>query len=326
MAGQNAPYCSVQNLGRGSECNPDLRLPESFTVEALYDIMTKYPKGLIIWPELIQVKEFQMAKEYNRGLPAFLTDIYDFKPKWKRWTVGNGERVVEEPVISILAAGITSWFAKNLQAIDFKGGLWTRFLFVPAPIMERNYSLPRPFTLDPAITRRLNALNDMEGGEIDLLRIMPSMQEWGARHQEETMRLETEILSAMYQRLEVMLLKLAAIFQLSHDQTTVITPEIFQDVVKVIDCVKSKLPAFFEEEIQFSEHEKAMGTILKYLRKKGRALKKEILQGTRVPKRIADPALQQLEDEEKIRSEEIPAPSRGGRPGRMYVYISEDGR
>jgi len=62
------------------ECNPNLRLPESFTVEALYEIMQKYPKGLIIWPELIQVKEFQMAKEYNRGLPAFLTDIYDYKP------------------------------------------------------------------------------------------------------------------------------------------------------------------------------------------------------------------------------------------------------
>lgn len=308
------------------ESNPDLKLPESFTVEALYDIMRKYPKGLIIWPELIQVKEFQMAKEYNRGLPAFLTDLYDFKKKLKRWTVGNGEIVVEEPVISILAAGITNWFTKNLQAIDFQGGLWTRFLFVPAPTMERRYSPPTPFTLDQAIVRRLNALNDLEGGEINLSRIMPLMQEWGVRHQEQTMRLETEILSAVYQRLEVMLLKLAAIFQISHDQSTVITPEIFREAVKVIEHLKAQLPAFFEEEIQFGEDEKAMGTILKYLRRKRRALKKEILQGTKIPKKFADPALLQLEEEEKIRSEKIPAPSRGGRPGRRYEYVSEDGR
>jgi hypothetical protein len=139
------------------------------------------------------------------------------------------------------------------------------------------------------------------------------------------MRLETEILSAMYQRLEVMLLKLAAIFQLAHGQTTVITPETFREAVKVIDYLKAQLPAFFEEEIQFSEHERAMSTIFKYLRRKRRALKKEILQGTKISAKMANLALQQLEEEEKIRSEEIPVPLRGGRSGMRYVYIDEEG-
>ena len=123
-----------------------------------------------------------------------------------------------------------------------------------------------------------------------------------------------------------MLLKLAAILQISHDQSFVVTPDSFAEAVKIVEYLKSQMPAFFEDEIQFSEHEKVMSTILKFLRKKGSALKKEILQGTKVASAKANQALQQLEEEEKIRSENIPAPPRGGRPGMRYTFIEETGR
>jgi len=91
------------------ESNPNLGMPELFTVEGLYKRLAEEerPKKLVIWPELMQLKEFQMGKEYNRGSAAFLTDIYDYKERWRKWTVGDGEIIVEEPVISILTAGIT---------------------------------------------------------------------------------------------------------------------------------------------------------------------------------------------------------------------------
>ena len=303
------------------EVNPELSFPDSFTVEALYEILKAHPRGLLIWPELIQVKEFQMSKEYNKGLPAFLTDIYDYKNRLKRWTVGNGEIVVEKPIISILAAGITDWFTKNLQAIDFHGGLWTRFLFVPAPEQERRFTLPQNFELDRAIIQQLIALNDLPEGEVNLSEIRPLLQEWGDRHQQETTRLGTGILAAMYQRLEVMLIKLAAILQLSDNQTLIITPPTFREAVKIIDFMKARLPTFFMNEIQFGEFDRAKATILKFIKKKGRATKKEILQGTKVPKKLTDPVLQQLVEEEEIRDEPIPHPEHGGRSGVAYIYI-----
>jgi len=121
--------------------NKNLCLPESFTPEALFSILKKRKRGLINWRELNQVKEFQMAKEYNKGLPAFLTDIYDFKEIWKRWTKGEGETIIERPINSILAAGITNWFTENLKKIDFEGGLWTSFLFIPGPEEEKAFRL-----------------------------------------------------------------------------------------------------------------------------------------------------------------------------------------
>jgi len=308
------------------ETNPDLILPESFTVEALYKIMSVRPKGLITWSELIQVREFQMATNYNRGLSSFLSDVYDYKKRWERQTVRDGKIIVKEPVISILAGGITNWFTKSLQILDFQGGLWTRFLFVPAPEMERKYTLPKSFILDPKIVKRLKVLNNLEAGEIDLSQIKPLISEWGTKHQEETQQLGIEIMSPMYQRLEVMLIKLAALFQISHNRKMVITPETFKEAVKVIEYLKGLLPNFFKEEIQFHESDKAVITILKYLRRKGRAKKKEILQGTKIPKKFADPALKQLIEEEEIKSIEISTSSRGGRPGIAYEYMDEDKR
>ena len=307
-------------------CNPNLKLPESFTVEALYQIMNEQHRGLIIWPDLIQVKEFLMAKNYNKGLSAFLSEIYDYEDTWERRTVRGGKIIVEEPVISILAAGITNWFTKNLNPLDFQGGLWTRFLFVPAPEMERKYTLPKSFIFDPKILKRLRVLNNLEAGEVDLSQIKPLILEWGAKHQEETQQLDIEIMSRMYQRLEVMLFKLAAILQISHNRKMIITPETFKEAVKVIEYLKGLLPNFFEKEIHFDESNKAQATILRFIKRKGRALKKEILQGTKIPKKLADPALKQLIEEEEIKPIEIPTSSRGGRPGIAYEYMGEDKR
>jgi len=306
------------------EVNPDLRLPDSFTVEALYDILRERSKGLIIWPELIQVKEFQMTRKYNEGLGAFLTDIYDFKKRLTRWTRKDGEIVIEEPVVSILTAGITDWFTKNLQANDFHGGIWTRFLFVPSPETDRRFSLPRPFELDPGLVQLLTRMDGKSAAEVSLAEIQPKLKDWGARHQQVTMSLGTGILSAMFQRLEVMLIKLAAILQLSHDGSLTITPITFREAVKIIEYLKAQLPAFFNAEIQFGEFEKARATILKFIKKKRRAMKKEILQGTKIPKKLADPALQQLVEEEEIKEEEIPASGHGGRRGVAYIYIGSE--
>ena len=135
-----------------------------------------------------------------------------------------------------------------------------------------------------------------------------------------------EILSFMYQRLETMLIKLAALFQISQNRKMVITPDTFKEAVKVIEYLKRLLPNFFEKEIHFDESNKAQATILRFTKRKERALKKEILQGTKIPKKLADPSLKQLIEEEEIKPIEIPTSSQGGRPGIAYEYIGEGER
>lgn len=59
------------------ETNPDLILPESFTVEALYKIMSVRPKGLITWSELSQ--RVGPSPVMKRLIRAFLKNVKNEK-------------------------------------------------------------------------------------------------------------------------------------------------------------------------------------------------------------------------------------------------------
>lgn len=299
------------------EVDPGLLLPESFTPEAMYNILQAHPRDLIIWRELIQVKEFFFGADYSKALPAFLTDAYDYKKEFTRWTKAEGEIRIENPVISILAAGIASWFVKNLNETDFQGGIWTRFLFVPAPDQEHRYRLPRKFELNPMIKGRLMRLNDRAPEEIDISEITPLIQTWGQRHMEQSMNLEHVILQSIFLRLEVMLIKLAALFQLAENESVIVGESAFRDAERVIEYIKRRLPPFFQEEVQFSPTEQARAKIEKYIKTKGPAAKGAILRGTHVDTMLADRILKQLIDEGQITVDKsIP---KVGRPAMVYT-------
>jgi len=298
--------------------NSNLIFPDSFTPEALYEILKKYPRGLLIWRELIQVKEFQLGAEYNKGLASFLVDLYDYKEQHKRWTKGDGEIVVDNPIVSILSAGIASWFVENLKKKDFEGGIWTRFIFVPAPEQEREFSLPKPFFPIPVIEDRLKELDAREEAEMDIHPILPAMIEWGREHMKQTLRMEG-VLQAVFQRLEVMLLKLACLFQLATDGSTVVTETAFNDAVAVIEYIKRKLPPFFRDEIHFNNFEKAVAATLKLFKKKKKDLtRSDITRGARLNAKLADDVLDQLIAEDQVERKEGKSGPEGGAKGTIY--------
>lgn len=305
------------------DINPELLLPESFTPEALFDILQVQPRGLIIWRELIQVKEFMFGSEYSKGLPAFLTDAYDYKAEYKRWTKGEGQIRIENPIVSILAAGIASWFVKNLCEIDFQGGIWTRFLFVPAPDQVHRYRLPQKFTLDPMIKGRMMTLNDRPGEEIDLSVVRPLIQIWGEQHMEQSLRLDNGILQAVFLRLEVMLLKLAALFQLAQDGQALVQELAFRDAERVIEFIKRRLPPFFNEEVQFTPFDQARAKIEKFLKTKGQSSKGDILRYTHINTTWANKILDQLQEEQRVRLVDVPSSEKRGKPTRLYAYVSQ---
>jgi hypothetical protein len=302
--------------------NPELLFPESFTPEALLEILSKQNRGLLRWSELIQVKEFQFGSDYNRGLPSLLTDLFDFKEKVKRWTKG-GKVEINEPIISILAAGISSWLVQNLNQLDFQGGIWTRFIFVPVPEEERKFKLPKEFILDIEIQDKLKELDSLDGRKMDLSRVLPLMESWGKRHMKQTLQLQNDILQANFQRLEIMLLKTSCLLQLAENGSTTIEPETFQEAVRIIEYLKRVLPVFFEEEIKFTEVDKAKARVRKILKIKRNLKKTEILRRANINTDLAKKVLDQLVEEGEIKPISIKPTSKGGRPGVLYKFIGE---
>lgn len=264
------------------EVNEDLCLPESFTPEALFSILKEQPRGIIFWREFNQVKEFLMGKEYSKGIPELLTDIYDFKKKWKRRIKSERELIVlENPILSVLAAGVTDWFTNKLKEIDFQGGLWTRFLFIPAPEEERTYHWPNKLTLNSEILERLKKLDSLEAKVIDFSKVKPMIIEWGIKHMEQAQKLDSELFRATFLRLEGTLLKLAALLQLSQNCSTTVESDSLREAVKIIEHLKRKLTVFFKEEIYFEEGDKRRMKVLKYIKKKKVVPYRNLLQDVR---------------------------------------------
>lgn len=286
------------------DVNEELCLPESFTPEALFSILQDQSRGIIFWREFNQVKEFIMGKEYSKGIPELLTDIYDFKKRWTRRIKSEKEPIVlESPILSILAAGVTDWFTKNLKEIDFQGGLWTRFLFVPAPEEKKTYHWPRKFIFNPVVSVELKKLNDLEASEIDLSEVKTEITEWGTNHMKQAQELDSDLFKATFQRLEVMLLKIAALLQLSQDYTPVVKLETFREAVKIIEFLKKRLATFFNEEIQFGDNEKRKMKVLKYIKKKKKVEYSILLRNVRVKANQLKAILHELKAEGRIKWE-----------------------
>ena len=306
-----------------SEVDPELLLPDSFTSEALLHILSKHSRGLLAWRELIQVKEFQFGSDYNKSLPSLLTDLFDFKSQIRRWTKTDGETIINNPIISILAAGISTWLVQGLKQVDFQGGIWTRFLFVPVEEDNgRKFHLPKEFTTIPAITEKLKRLNEMEAQKIDISEIYPLLQRWGERHHSQAKTLDNDLLKATFQRLEVALLKIACLLQLADNETTTVKPKAFNEAVKVIEYLKRILPPFFEEEIVFTPFDRDRIRILKYVKDKLEVTQNEILRYSHFEAKALRKILDQLIGEEIIGMKfgERAGP---GRPPKIYYYTGE---
>jgi len=167
----------------------------------------------------------------------------------------------------------------------------------------------------------LTHLNDREEKEIDITGIRPLIQTWGTRHMEQSLSLENGILQAVFLRLEVMLLKLAALFQLAEDGETIVKEPAFRDAERVIEFIKRRLPAFFQEEVQFTDFDKARAKMEKFLRTKGPTAKGDILRGTHFEAKMADRILKQLIDEGRAKLERVESTEKRGRPTVLYSYV-----
>jgi len=302
--------------------NPGLILPESFSPEALIEILSKKTRGLILWRELIQVKEFNFGSDYSKALPSLLTDIYDFKARLKRWTKAESEIVAENPTLTILSAGIQSWLVSGIRQEDFMGGIWTRFLFIPAPEQDyKPYRRPNRFSLLPEIIERLRKLDTIEGCELDLEMIFPLLDEWGGQHQAQAMKIENDLMQANFLRFEVALLKIAAILQLADNPSSfAIEPKAFLESVKILNFLKYELPIFFEEHVVFGEEEKNRAAVIRLLKKHGQLLHSDLQRLAHIRK---SESLYSIMTELKGLTKEDPVPptSQGGKPGKLYSWI-----
>ncbi len=87
--------------------------------------------GLIKAPELSVLFGKQ---QYNTGLVALITDLYDFREEWSSETIMRGRNVLKNVCISILGGSTPTWLQKMLPEDAFTGGFMSRFILCEMPV------------------------------------------------------------------------------------------------------------------------------------------------------------------------------------------------
>lgn len=126
-----AKKSSAISLATGlfDDCGLEVRLPSETTREALWDVLSRQPCGVI---ELTEFMGFLQTsgRDYMSGIKEDLCAFFDSLESHKR-ELKSGQVEVKRPAVNILGAAVTDVVIEWVRARDLAGGFLSRFLFVP---------------------------------------------------------------------------------------------------------------------------------------------------------------------------------------------------
>lgn len=91
--------------------------------------------GLLKAPELSVIFGKQ---QYNTGMVALITDLYDYREEWTSETIMRGKNILRHNCLSVLSGSTPDWLQSMLPQDAFTGGFMSRFILVEMPITYLN--------------------------------------------------------------------------------------------------------------------------------------------------------------------------------------------
>lgn len=310
-------YDYLKEVGRIAPEPTSLIYPSIFSPEAFFDELEGRKRGIILWRELNTVKAL-FSKTYGKGLPSLFTNIWDGRSVSQRFKK-EGFRKVDDPVVSILCGGIGEWLVEGLRRLDFQGGLWTRFLFVPVAPRKIDYRLPGSFTLNSEIISELRRLIALPPGAMDIEAIKPAINHWMVEITKEKQALGDAIAETFYNKLEINAVKIACLLQLAANYSIAVKEEAILDAINICEWIKRRLPNLLRGFMQ-TDWDRERERILNVLERKGDSTTREIYMFANIDSSHGIKHLENLIDEGLVSSRGTKKGSRG-RPGRIFFLI-----
>jgi len=123
-----------------NEVDENIRLPEEFSLEGLYELLSENPEGIFPIDEFSHFFK-QFHRTYMSGGIEFFLKLYENDAQSKRLLKESGYQI-NEPCISILSATTLEGISSSLKEREIKTGLMPRFNFVVALKKEREIFYP----------------------------------------------------------------------------------------------------------------------------------------------------------------------------------------
>lgn len=288
------------SIGTGilRDYNAELILPSDFSAEALTETLEKSPIGLLVHYEF-QSLLGQLERSYMSGAKALLTELYDCPAAYTR-KLKKSTATLERPFLSMIAATTSEWLTAKTKNRDVQSGFLARCMFVPVSAKEKTLIIP------PKADKnlRLNLLNQLRevslvSGEVDLSLIK-------TQHEDYVRRLRGSVadgdatMAGFLARLEINLLKIAALIEVSCSGGLAISPESHLIASRIIDYLADSLRQHVMKDLMATEDEQLIEKIKAFIGKNPGCSRKMILQYCNIDSKRAWQLVTTLEESGEI--------------------------
>ena len=215
-----------------------------------------------------ELSVFLGREHYNEGLIALLTSLFDCHTKWDYTTRGAGKMVLHNLHLTLLGATTPEHMSSVIPESAMGGGLLSRVVFAAKDRSPR--CEPFPVVRDPLLKAkliaRLEEISQREGQCVQSIEAMKWCEEWYTDHHK---RLQEELsLAGYYERKQSHLIKLAMTLLVSEGKELIITPEIYQQALQILEFTELTMPSALSK-VQKSPIGQDHDAILRHLERAG---------------------------------------------------------
>lgn len=200
--------------------------------------------GFIHAPELAVFLGKQL---YNEGLVALLTGLSDNPDKWDYETRTKATVRLTNVNLSMLGASTPDWLYDSIPEAAFGGGFMSRIIFVVQTETPRILPFPPP---EDEIARewlmdRLVSFRDRNGQFVNSPDGHQWYVDWYMQLGTEKKKMEDPRLAGYWERKPDHLIRLAMILAIASEGPLVLTDEVYDQALKVLNTLETPLPEAF---------------------------------------------------------------------------------
>jgi len=178
----------------------------------------------------------------------------------------------------MIAATTSEYLTTKTKNRDVQSGFLARCMFVPVSSKEKTLIIPPE--ADKSL--KLNLLNQLQGismvsGKVDLSLIKAQHEDYASRLRG-SVSADDATMAGFFTRLEINILKIAALIEASCSKQLVISPESYLIASRIIDYLADCLRQHVMKDLMATEDEQLLEKIKAYIGKHPGCLRKMILQ------------------------------------------------
>lgn len=245
-------------------------LPAEFSQERLLEIMEKTPQGAFIFYEFKTLLGL-LEKDYMQGTKAFLTEIFDNPPTYKRETKSSQINIIE-PCISIISATTMSWFMETARKGDLEGGFLTRFIFIPADKKIKSMALP-PEMDETELNKLVIWIEDTVKNVKGKMHFSDTARElyeqWYHKGSAKLERDENEIFKSSAARLQIYVIKFAMLNSAVFNRSTIIDEKCLQEAINNVEWLMRNVENIIKNELSDSNFSKLIKKMIRHIERSG---------------------------------------------------------